>query len=119
MFFQRSEGPRRGVRGSLRSTPLRTTDDLCSLSPWLVCADFLCRHAIRYWGDKDRCLANLLWPTGVYWGPQNLDSWLPPATRAEVEHQSGFVMAWCLAAYIPSMMVVSYVLHRKGIYFKI
>ncbi len=56
-------------------------------------------------GDPDRSLANILWPTGVFWGG------LADAQQDQPSH-SVAVLIWTLA-YTVFWMVVSYAMWRR------
>lgn len=64
-----------------------------------------------YWGDEDKSLMNLLFPTGVYWGDDG-------SARAHHPSYMWSVMLWTIA-YIALWMLVAYWMHRKQIYIKI
>jgi hypothetical protein len=66
-----------------------------------------------YWATPDQSLTNWLWPTGVYWGDDPDDDALPTTYPANVP-----VLCWTIG-YIVLWMIVSWVMHRKKIYFKI
>jgi len=71
-----------------------------------------------FWDKREENLANLLWPTGVYWGPSD-DNWLSNYSIAEVTHQQNWVMVWCVCAYIPFWSLVAFVMHKNGLYLKV
>ncbi len=61
-----------------------------------------------YWGDSERSLVNLFWPTGVYWGDSNDDQ--PPAPREDVP-----TLLWTLG-YIALWMVVARIMFNRKIF---
>ena len=74
--------------------------------------------SVVYWGEPDNNLANVFWPTGVFWGPKDF-GWQPAGDYGEFTHQRKWVMVWVLCAYIPFWMALAYYLHRKKLYFKV
>jgi hypothetical protein len=71
-----------------------------------------------YWDKREENLGNLLWPTGVYWGPSD-DDWVPQTTLKKTTHHHNWVMAWCVGAYIPFWMFVAFVMHKNKFYLKV
>ena len=72
-----------------------------------------------YWGERDANLANILWPTGVYWGPKHTDDWLPPANEHQATQGQMSVLLWCLLGYIPTWILVAGYMHHQNWYFKV
>ena len=66
-----------------------------------------------YWGDPDKSLANVLWPTGVYWGEADDKAW----SRASPPHDVG-VLLWTLG-YIGLMVLFAWELQRRRIFLKL
>ena len=83
---------------------------LFTLSVHAVC---LCSPLRRflgcfYWGDPDKSLANVLWPTGVYWGEDDDKGW----SRERPPHDVG-VLLWTLG-YIGAMVLFAWALQRDS-----
>ena len=74
--------------------------------------------SIVYHGDPDNNLSNILWPTGVFWGPKD-SGWQPARDYHAFKHERQWVMVWVLCAYIPFWMAFAGYLHRKKLYFKV
>ena len=66
-----------------------------------------------YWGDRDKSLANVLWPTGVYWGVDDDEAW----SRTRPPHDVG-VLLWTLG-YIGLMVLFAWELQRRHIFLKL
>ena len=66
---------------------------------------------IFYYNKPKNSLANVLWPTGVFWGPNDDDDHLPHHAS-----YSGTVMAWTLA-YCAFWTLVAMYLHRNKMYY--
>jgi hypothetical protein len=61
-----------------------------------------------YLGDEDRSLANILWPTGVYWGDSSDNSDLP----LEPSHNIAILM-WTLGYIALTALIAWYMYKRK------
>ena len=66
---------------------------------------------IFYWNNPDKSLANIIWPTGVYWGPDDELDDLPNHAS-----YSGAMMTWVLG-YCLFWMLVAIFLHKNKIYY--
>lgn len=64
-----------------------------------------------YLGSQERNLANIFWPTGVYWGDD--DDVLPARATHNV-----WILLWCIA-YIILWMFVAWLMYRANIIVKI
>jgi hypothetical protein len=71
-----------------------------------------------YWGERDHNLAEVLYPTGKYWGPSYEGGYVPEVTEFGA-HDSMVVMCWCLFAYIPVWMALAGYLHHIKWYLKV
>ena len=86
----------------------------------LACSDIVASVlGCFYWGNRDASLANILFPTGVYWGPKHLGDWQPPANKEKALQGQVPVMLWVCLAYIPTWIFVAWVMHRRRYYFKV
>jgi hypothetical protein len=74
--------------------------------------------ALFFWGTPHNSLADYLWPTGEWWGPESEDSYVPTRTEQSPDG-SDEVLIWCIFAYIPFWMFFAGLLHYRRIYWKI
>ncbi len=63
-----------------------------------------------YWVNPDQSLANVLWPTGVYWGDSDQLPTSPPYSVPVLIWTIGYIVIW--------MLVAGY-MHKKRWYWKI
>ncbi|CAM9203604.1 unnamed protein product [Ectocarpus fasciculatus] len=76
--------------------------------------------SVFYWDKADNNIANALYPTGYWWGPQGEESYVPTSTNADSVQSSNLaVIMWCLFGYIPFWMAVAGYLHRIKYYLKV
>jgi hexosaminidase len=66
--------------------------------------------AAFYWADPEKNLANLIWPSGVYWGF--------PATPPSAPTYDPSVMVWTLA-YIGVTALLARWMYQRRIFVKI